>query len=653
MSQHLGPNSNSDSAVANLVFNPVTDQYLVVWSGDTAVDNQSNVFGQLVNADCTSLDGSNFQISATASTSEPDVAYDSVQEQYLVSWHASVNGEPELYRQSLDGNGVEVDGDIRVTNLGPDNNGNFGPGDPTHGLTYIDGSTGCFFVAVASDHHLGGQVQEEDEIFSRRIGTENNCSDLQMTVTENQLGAIELRPIFSYTLSGIGGADTHLFMITPDTSEVVFDDYPDFEMPADANDDNIYEIEVLAMDASGNLVTIRIEITVTDSEEFCSPELLTRYVAAEKWQLLRLPCQPPANAEFSISNLFEHPLDEERWAAYYYDATSQQPAYVEINAGDPIPDQGFWFITLDSVTLTLPANSLGRPTAEAQFCDSGTCYAQVVEPQTTWNLLGNPLDGNFHYSDIQLTNGSSVCSENAPCSLTSAASDLNIDTGIYTYNSFAGAYRQLSGMTGEQTVIKPWDGYWLKITSDTPFAEPWIVYLQRYPSQFMFITDGTYQGDLAAYDQTGLNSGVAGADTICQSEAMKAGLPGTYKAYLSTTATSPSTAFSQLDTPYIRTDGALFANGFSDFLNGTAGQAYDTDMATTATVARLDGFPFAWSASDNAGVYLDAMHTCNDWTSNGPGSGAIGVASNPVNWEHGVNSTQLCQSEYHLYCTQQ
>jgi len=54
------------------------------------------------------------------------------------------------------------------------------------------------------------------------------------------------------------------------------------------------------------------------------------------------------------------------------------------------------------------------------------------------------------------------------------------------------------------------------------------------PPKFAFVT--TWEGD-------GNIGGLAAADAICQTEAEDAELPGTYKAWLSDSSSSPSTRF--------------------------------------------------------------------------------------------------------------
>ncbi len=70
------------------------------------------------------------------------------------------------------------------------------------------------------------------------------------------------------TYSLTGGEDMGLFSVDTDTGEVSFVEAPDFEAPADAGADNVYNIRLTVTD-SGSLTDTRdIQITVTDAAEF-------------------------------------------------------------------------------------------------------------------------------------------------------------------------------------------------------------------------------------------------------------------------------------------------------------------------------------------------------------------------------------------------
>ena len=61
---------------------------------------------------------------------------------------------------------------------------------------------------------------------------------------------VKAAPAAGTTYALIGGADKNLFAIDSATGVVTFIAAPDFEIPADANADNTYEIIVQAMNGS-------------------------------------------------------------------------------------------------------------------------------------------------------------------------------------------------------------------------------------------------------------------------------------------------------------------------------------------------------------------------------------------------------------------
>ena len=61
----------------------------------------------------------------------------------------------------------------------------------------------------------------------------------------------------------IGGADGALFNIDGTSGDLTFKNAPDFEVPNDVNDDNVYEVEVITSDGD-NEVTQTITVTVTN-----------------------------------------------------------------------------------------------------------------------------------------------------------------------------------------------------------------------------------------------------------------------------------------------------------------------------------------------------------------------------------------------------
>lgn len=136
-----------------------------------------------------------------------------------------------------------------------------------------------------------------------------------------------------------------------------------------------------------------------------------------------------------------------------------------------------------------------------------------------------------------------------------------------------------------------------------------------------------------------------------QDLAATASLPGTYRAWLSDDAQSPSTRFSQSTGPYQLLNGATVATSWADLTDGT--------LATPITLAE-NGATFddlglrAWTntlANGTGGGVLN--ENCAGWTTGANGSdGDEGqVAATNDNWTDFASGT--CNNLFHLYCFQQ
>lgn len=68
-----------------------------------------------------------------------------------------------------------------------------------------------------------------------------------------------------------GGADGALFRLAPDSGELSFGSAPDFELPRDANGDNLYEVFITATDGDGVSASVPVVVAVLDLAE--APEI--------------------------------------------------------------------------------------------------------------------------------------------------------------------------------------------------------------------------------------------------------------------------------------------------------------------------------------------------------------------------------------------
>jgi hypothetical protein len=116
------------------VYNPDANRFLVVWHGDhdafSLVDDEFEIWGQLIDADTMALIGGNFRISdmgpdgdADYAAADANVAYDPIAKRYLVVWAGDdVDDEEEIYGQLIDGFSAAEAGanDFRISDMGSD-----------------------------------------------------------------------------------------------------------------------------------------------------------------------------------------------------------------------------------------------------------------------------------------------------------------------------------------------------------------------------------------------------------------------------------------------------------------------------------------------------------------------------------------------------
>jgi hypothetical protein len=123
----------------------------------------------------------------------------------------------------------------------------------------------------------------------------------------------------------------------------------------------------------------------------------------------------------------------------------------------------------------------------------------------------------------------------------------------------------------------------------------------------VFVTSGFYR-----IDQFG---GLDNADAICQGSAEDAGLPGSYRAWLSSKREgSPATRFRRSAKPYTRVDGVIVASDWDDLTDGTL----TNPILLTEQGGQNIGFgERVWTATGTDGEYYEdpvlGEHDCHSW----------------------------------------
>jgi len=164
----------------------------------------------------------------------------------------------------------------------------------------------------------------------------------------------------------------------------------------------------------------------------------------------------------------------------------------------------------------------------------------------------------------------------------------------------------------------------------------------------VFATSAAYEGDLRfAIDNPDMLAGIPLADARCNALAIAAGLPPTFKAWLSDSLTSPSTRF---DTSFsglfrlLSPDFPVVADGWLDLTDGQLAHPIDADETGALVVLQ----PNVLTNTAPDGSSASNQH-CSAWTLNDNSSTTIGQSSaSDSTWTNLGES--FCSNAYRLYC---
>ncbi len=191
----MGPNGSTaygafwfflPNMAPDVAYNSASNQYLVVWYGDDntspLVDNEYEIFGQLVDSTTGALVGSRFRISFMGPNGNvdygallPSVTYNSTENEYLVVWVGDhsvlplVNDHFEVFGRRVAANGTLLGSQTRISEMGPF-------ADPAYGAAWWIGpdvaynaTDNIYLVVWTGDTNVAPQVDDEFEIWGRRL----------------------------------------------------------------------------------------------------------------------------------------------------------------------------------------------------------------------------------------------------------------------------------------------------------------------------------------------------------------------------------------------------------------------------------------------------------------------------------------------------
>jgi Tfp pilus assembly protein PilV len=160
--------------------------------------------------------------------------------------------------------------------------------------------------------------------------------------------------------------------------------------------------------------------------------------------------------------------------------------------------------------------------------------------------------------------------------------------------------------------------------------------------KYVFLTSTTSQGDLG---------GLSGADAKCQSLADAAGLPGTYKAWLSGRTIAAKDRLTHASLPYSLVDGTKIADNWDDLVDGTIDNKLNKDESGNLV---LGGRAATNTRSDGSVKNSTSLETCDEWTTSSYYYNCRGgvPAATDGGWTDAF-STNCTNDSFRLYCFQQ
>lgn len=170
-------------------------------------------------------------------------------------------------------------------------------------------------------------------------------------------------------------------------------------------------------------------------------------------------------------------------------------------------------------------------------------------------------------------------------------------------------------------------------------------------SKIVFLTSSIHAGDFG---------GTAAGNAICQTEAQNAGLPGTYKVWLSSSVTgdNPAATFTRSNLPYVLPDASLtqVASDWTTFASST--HSHDIDVLANGTSGAGElTFPHVYTGTTAAGGAT--ANNCSNWsfgsgrgTNAGDGGCAVTGNCSVSDWSDDTSHI-ACNVSTPLYCVEQ
>lgn len=158
-------------------------------------------------------------------------------------------------------------------------------------------------------------------------------------------------------------------------------------------------------------------------------------------------------------------------------------------------------------------------------------------------------------------------------------------------------------------------------------------------SKTVFVTSQTYQANFG---------GATGANAICALAATSGSLSGTYKAWVSTSTSSPSSTFTHSSDPYRLVDKTLVASNYTQLVSGALSHSIDEDENGTIVTAQP-----VWTQTASDGTKSNGVLGCTDFEANGVSDEANSGSTDKIDATWTWRSQYTCDYKLAIYCFEQ
>ena len=151
---------------------------------------------------------------------------------------------------------------------------------------------------------------------------------------------------------------------------------------------------------------------------------------------------------------------------------------------------------------------------------------------------------------------------------------------------------------------------------------------------------------------TGNLGGTNGADAKCNQLAQNADLKGNYKAWISTSKSTPATTFNRSSGPYVLVNQTIVANSWNDLTDSILNHSIDlNELGGPVSVL---GKVWTNTHPDGSIIYLNSTGTCSDFSSADAQNTAVtGTIALYYSSEWTRHNSTSCHEPHYIYCIEQ